>query len=183
MTAELINHPFLRTANWVLVTGLAAAGTYAISVDTFEGAVLLGLAVFGGSVLQVQRALPSSIMLLLIVAASVNAAGYIVGLWHERTMFDEIVHAFTTFAGMTAVIWMATREGRLLSGASALIIVASALLTGLILGLVWEGFEWVIGIIGDQRDTLVDLAMDSLGAVTASLLFTGFRARRAPART
>jgi len=40
----------------------------------------------------------------------------------------------------------------------------------------------VIGIIGNQRDTLIDLAMDSLGAVTAGLLFTGDRARRAPVR-
>jgi len=143
---------------------------------------LLGLAVLCGVAIHFQRALPSSIMLLLIVAATVNAAGYILGLWHERTMFDEIVHAFTTFAGMTALIWMATREGRLLHVASALSVVASALLAGLMLGLVWEGFEWVIGIIGEQRDTLVDLAMDSLGAVAAGLLFTGCRHRRAPVR-
>ena len=173
----MIDHPFLRTASWLVVAGLAAAGAYAISVDTAEGAVLLGLAVLGGVALHFQRALPSSIMLLLFVAATVNAVGYILGLWHERTMFDEIVHAFTTFAGMTALIWMATRDGRLLDGASALSVVASALLAGLILGLVWEGFEWVIGIIGDQRDTLVDLAMDSLGAGTAGLLFTGWNVR------
>jgi len=151
---------------------LAVAGAYAIAVDTVEGAVLLGLAVLSGVALYFQHALPSSIMLLLIVAATVNAAGYIVGLWHERTMFDEIVHAFTTFAGMTAVIWMATRDGRLLEGASALSVVAAALLAGLVFGLVWEGFEWLIGIIGNQRDTLIDLAMDSLGAVAAGLLFT-----------
>ena len=143
---------------------------------------MLGLAVVGGGALHFQRALPSGIMLLLIVAATVNAAGYIIGLWHERTMFDEFVHAFTTFAGMTALIWMATRDGRLLDGASALSVVASALLAGLILGLVWEGFEWMIGIIGDQRDTLVDLAMDCLGAVAAGILFTGFQNRRAPPR-
>ena len=151
---------------------LAVAGAYAIAVDTVEGAVLLGLAVLSGVGLYFQHALPSSIMLLLIVAATVNAAGYIVGLWHERTMFDEIVHAFTTFAGMTAVIWTATRDGRLLEGASALSVVAAALLAGLVFGLVWEGFEWLIGIIGNQRDTLIDLAMDSLGAVAAGLLFT-----------
>jgi hypothetical protein len=158
------------------------AGAYALSVDIVEGAVLLGLAVLSGVALHFQRALPSGIMLLLIVAVTVNAAGYIIGLWHERTMFDEFVHAFTTFAGMTALIWMATRDGRLLDGASALSVVASALFAGLILGLVWEGFEWLIGIIGNQRDTLVDLAMDCLGAATAGVLFTGFQDRRAPAR-
>ncbi len=174
----MIDHPFLRTASWSIVAGLFAAGAYAIPVDPVEGAVLLGLAVLSGIALYFQRALPSSIMLLLIMAATVNAAGYIVGLWHERTMFDEIVHAFTTFAGMTAVTWMATRDGRLLEEASAVSVVAAALVAGLVLGMVWEGFEWLIGIIGNQRDTLIDLAMDSLGAVAAGLLFTAYRARR-----
>ncbi len=178
----MIDHPFLRTTSWLTIAGLAGAGAYAISVDRVEGAVLLGLAVVGGGALHFQRALPSGIMLLLIVGATVNAAGYILGLWHERTLFDEIVHAFTTFAGMTALIWMATRDGRILNRASALTVVGFALLAGFILGLIWEGFEWVIGIIGNQRDTLIDLAMDSLGAVTAGLLFTGDRARRAPVR-
>jgi len=179
-TANLIDHPALRTASWLIVAGLAAAGAYPLTVDTVEGAVLLGLAVLGGAALHFQRALPSGIILLLIVAATVNAAGYILGLWHERTMFDEIVHAFTTFAGMTALIWLATRDGRLLHRASAFSVVESAFLAGLVLGLVWEGFEWAIGIIGNQRDTLVDLAMDSLGAVTAVLIFAGFRTRLAP---
>lgn len=178
----MIDYPFLRTASWLAIAGLAAAGAYALSLNIVEGAVLLGLAVVGGGALFFQRALPSGIMLLLIVAATVNAAGYIIGLWHERTMFDELVHAFTTFAGMTTLIWMATRNGRLLDGASALSVVASALLAGLILGLVWEGFEWVIGIIGSQRDTVVDLAMDCLGAVTAGVLSTIFQARHSPVR-
>ncbi len=80
---------------------------------------------------------------------------------------------------MTALIWMATRDGRILNGASAFSVVASALFAGLVFGLVWEGFEWVIRLIGGQRDTLVDLAMDSLGAVTAGILFAGFEVRRA----
>ena len=74
------------------------------------------------------------------------------------------------------------RDGRLLDGASALSVVVSALLAGLILGLVWEGFEWVIGIIGNQRDTVVDLAMDCLGAVMAGVLSTIFQARHSPVR-
>lgn len=44
------------------------------------------------------------------------------------------------------------------------------LIIGLVLGFVWEGFEWVIGIIGDRHDTIVDLAMDGLGAILAALL-------------
>ena len=38
----------------------------------------------------------------------------------------------------------------------------------LAMGLLWEGFEWVIGIIGSPRDTAVDLAMDVLGGLLAA---------------
>lgn len=165
----------------MIVAGLAVAGAYSLTADMMEGAVLIGLALIGGVALHFQRTFPSAIILLLIVAGTVNAAGYILGLWHERTLFDEIVHAFTTFVVMIALLWMATRDGRPLSQASGPSVVVSALVAGLVLGLAWEAFEWIIGIIGDQRDTLVDLAMDSVGAVTAGIVFASLRGRRAPA--
>lgn len=149
-------------------------------VDRMEGAGLIGLALISGTALHFQRTFPPVIMLLLIVAATVDAAGYILGLWHERTRFDEVVHAFTTFVGMIALLWLATRDGRSLPRASGPSIIVSALVAGLVLGLAWEAFEWMIGIIGSQRDTLVDLAMDSLGAVAAGIVFAGLRRGRAP---
>lgn len=170
----------MRTIAWLIVAGLAVSGGYALTVDMVEGAVLIGLASISSVALHFQRTFPSAIMLLLIVAGTVNAAGYILGLWHERTLFDEIVHAFTTFVGMIALLWMATRDGRPLSQASGPSIIASALVAGLVLGLAWEAFEWTIGIIGNQRDTLIDLAMDSLGAVAAGIVFAGLRGWRAP---
>lgn len=142
---------------------------------------MLGLAVFGGVTLFFQRTLPSSIFLLLVLAASVNAAGYVIGLWHERTLFDESVHAFTTFAVMTAIAWVSQMSGRF-AAASGFQILALTLFAGLVLGLLWEGFEWAIGIIGNRRDTLIDLAMDSLGAFVAGLCYTAHRLRRGAAR-
>jgi len=174
----LIDHSLWRSASWLVVAGLAVAGPYAVFAgDAVEGASLLGVALLGGLALHFQHALPSTIMLLLIGAAAVNAAGYVLGLWHDRTLFDEAVHAFTTFAGMLALLWVAAGRTHLLNGMSALGIVASALFAGLVLGLVWEGFEWIIGIIGNRRDTLIDLAMDSIGAVAAGILFGIYQAR------
>jgi hypothetical protein len=170
----------MRTFGWLIVTGLTASGGYALTVDVMEGAVLLGLALISGVALQFQRTFPSAIVLLLIVAATVNAAGYILGLWHERTLFDDVVHAFTTLVGLIALLWLATRDGRPLAQASGPAILLSALVAGLGLGLAWEAFEWTIGIIGSQRDTLIDLAMDSLGAVAAGIVFAGLRGWRAP---
>lgn len=167
-----------------MVAAFVAAGAYAIGVGTIgSGAALLGLAALAGLALRLQRALPSSIMLLLFAVAAGNAAGYVINLWQERTMFDEVIHALTTFAVMTALIWVTARDTRLLNDLSGLAVVASALMAGLILGLAWEGFEWLVGIIGNQRDTLIDLGMDSLGAVAAGLLFSSRQARRVPHST
>lgn len=176
----MINHRMMRTAAWLIVACLAVAGVYSLTADMMEGAVLIGLALISGVALHFQRTFPSTIMLLVIVAATVNAAGYVLGLWHERTPFDELVHAFTTLVGIIALLWLATRDGRPLSQASGPSIIVSALVSGLVLGLAWEAFEWAIGIIGSPRDTLVDLTMDSLGAVAAGIIFAGLRGSRAP---
>lgn len=179
--AALINHPFFRGASWLVVAVFAAAGSYELGAGAvIQGAVLLGLAVVGGSVLRFQRSLPSSIIFLLYLVVAVNVAGYVQNLWRERTMFDELVHASTSFAGMAALMWVTARRTRLLHGRRGITVVVSALVAGLLLGLAWEGFEWLIGIIGNRRDTLIDLAMDCLGAVAAGLLFSSPRARDAP---
>ncbi len=121
-------------------------------------------------------------MFLLCLVVAVNVAGYVLNLWRERTMFDELVHAATSFAGMAALMWVAARRARRLNGMRGIAVVATALVAGLILGLAWEGFEWLIGIIGDQRDTLIDLAMDCLGAAAAGLLFSSSRPGGAPTK-
>lgn len=106
---------------------------------------------------------------LLAGAALVNAAGYVLGLWHEETAFDEAVHLYTSFAVVAAI-------GRFAPGRWAfwgspprwwtLIVLGAAL------GLAWEAFEWVIGIVGSRRDTLIDLLMDVAGAAAAAVLLT-----------
>ena len=104
---------------------------------------------------------------LLVVAALLNAAGYALNLWREATIFDEVVHFFTTFVVTAAIgrLVVATRSVPNLTRLGVLMI-ASALF----LGIAWEGFEWLIGIIGATRDTVMDLIMDMVGAVFAALL-------------
>lgn len=104
---------------------------------------------------------------LLITAAGVNAAGYLLGLWHDETIFDEAVHFFTTFA-ITAAIGTALVRSGMLQATSRIYLVVPAL--GLLLGLSWEVIELIIGIIGGRTDTLFDLAMDLAGALAAAAL-------------
>lgn len=104
---------------------------------------------------------------LLIVAALVNAAGYLLNLWHEETVFDEVVHFYTSFAVVAAIGRAALAAGRLRRRGSRW---TALPLIGLVLGLAWEAFEYAIGIIGSRHDTLMDLAMDMAGALLATVL-------------
>ncbi len=138
----------LAEANWTGAAAWAACATVGVLALIFR------------------RALPPLFGLLLIVAAMVNTAGYVLGLWHERTMFDEIVHAFTTFAIVAAAGWLFLRERPQPEGKLIWIAVG----VGLVAGCAWEAFEYAIGMIGGLRDTLIDLIMDMIGAAAAGAL-------------
>lgn len=110
--------------------------------------------------------LPPFFGLMLTSAALVNAAGYVFNLWHQQTLFDESVHAFTTFAVMGAAGWFWLPATHRPSTRFFLWFGVA----GVLAGVAWEIFEWAIGIIGDLRDTLIDLVMDSLGLAAAGFL-------------
>ena len=111
---------------------------------------------------------------LLGGAVVVNAAGYLLTMWHEETLFDEAVHLYTSFAVVASI-------GRLAVGPSALpdrwASWWALLMVAVVLGLAWEMFEWAIGIIGTPRDTIVDLVMDSAGGALAAALIPRIRRR------
>ncbi len=113
---------------------------------------------------------------VLGLAALANVAGYVFSLWHDETVFDEIVHLFSTFAVISAIGKAAVTAGRLAPSATFFI---SLVALAVVLGVLWEAFEWLIGIIGGRHDTLMDLAMDTLGAVFAALLINGVFANNA----
>lgn len=91
-------------------------------------------------------------------------------------MFDEVVHGFAFFAGMSAAGWFVLQQRPGMTG-----LFWKAALAALVAGLAWEAFEWMIGIMGDTRDTLIDLLMDMIGALSAAALLRKFVADRTPA--
>jgi hypothetical protein len=161
-----LSHPIWVAGDCILSLGLSLAGaTAAMHGHWATAAAWLVCASIGVGAIVFRKALPPFFGLLLTVGASVNTAGYVQGLWHERTPFDEIVHGFTAFAGMAAAGWFVLRRRSQLVG-----LFWKAALIGLLVGLAWEGFEWAIGIMGDLRDTIIDLVMDTAGALAAAAL-------------
>ena len=166
----VLDHRHYRTAAEALVLLLlGVAGYFILAQRWFDAAASGSLALLGAAFLGARDRLPSLFSLLFLVAAAVNAAGYIFSLWKSPVWFDEAVHAGTSFTIMAAVGWLLLGRSRLsASGQKSRFILAVGAI-GIALGIGWELFEWLIGIIGDTRDTIVDLVMDTIGALLAAL--------------
>lgn len=174
MMNVMIGQSFIRHAafTWGNVAVLVAALgllVWNVSAGHLDDA-LVWVAVSGFTVviLQVRGKLPPLFGFCLAVVAAANSAGYTMTLWHEGTAFDETVHALTTFAGTAALGWGLLSAGKLPRSRARLVTIVIGL--GVLLGLLWEGIEWLIGIIGNPRDTAIDLVMDALGASMAAAL-------------
>lgn len=117
---------------------------------------------------------------LAAAAAALNVLAYALSLY-ELAWFDEALHAFTLFALTFIVACLLRRD---LAAARMLPYCAILVACGLALGTLWEFAEWGYdmfsrgnSILGKQ-DTMVDLVLDTVGAVLAALLALA-RARQA----
>jgi hypothetical protein len=165
-----------RLAAWVGQALLA----FFVAVALFQGNWLnaLTLAFFLGiSFVFVIRddKLPTLFDFLFVLAALLNAMGWVWSFFSMPGPYDEIVHAYTTFAITLALSFLVYgsmlnifRQHRVLY----LLTIASF---GIAIGALWEVAEWSAGkilsteVIESLDDTIIDLIMDSLGAVLAAV--------------
>ena len=177
MTPAFLDHSAWVWACRALLAMALLYGCWALFASSWtETLVSAAVALIALAALHGRDRLPIFFGLSIAIAAAVNAAGYVFALWHEVVAFDEAVHAYSGFAGIAAIGWGMLRA-RALAGWSPPWLVAAMLGIGLLLGIAWEGFEALIGIIGSRRDTLIDLAMDCAGALVAALLLCRVKAR------
>lgn len=111
--------------------------------------------------------LPAIFNLLFVIAALLNAAGWVWGLYGRIPGYDEVAHFFTSFAVALAlgypVLRILTTAGVGGHRIFFFLVVASF---GITLGALWEVFEWAALI--REPDPVIDIIMDTLGAATAS---------------
>lgn len=114
--------------------------------------------------------------IFIVVGLGVHITAEVQG-WYSGTDVDVWTH-FLGFLAITATILNLNLRGRkgnwLLSTSPAVITIVFALITGLL----WEGFEEVVAYLqifpnltNDFWNSLQDLLMDVLGAITAAYLF------------
>jgi len=167
--AQWIDHRAFAWLSRGLLAAVVAGLSWACAMASWADAVAsAAIAAVIAAILFGWPRLPSLLAFLLAVAATVNGAGYAFKLWHDETLFDEVVHAFTSFAGMAAIGW-ALLQRQPQAGSHARLI-ANVIGIGFALGILWECFEWLIGIIGRPRDTAIDLLMDGAGILAAAVL-------------
>ena len=117
---------------------------------------------------------------LLGLAAAANAAAYLLGLWDRFVWYDDVVHFYATFA-LTLVLGLYL-YGPVLTGArtAALPLVLVIASVGLAIGSLWELAEWAYDgyvpgdVIQGKVDTMLDLALDTAGALLAGALAVYF---------
>lgn len=113
---------------------------------------------------------------LLIAMGLINVAGYAFDLYQRFWWFDRVLHACTILA-MT--LWLAifvfntTLNSKLDGSLLYICLVASV---GVALGALWEVAEWGFDLVmaGDlikgKHDTMLDVVMDTIGAILAGIL-------------
>jgi len=165
-----------RVAAWVGQALLTIAVIAALSQGKWQNA--LGLALFLVAslafVVMVDR-LPTLFDFLFVLAALLNAGGWVLGLFYQPGLYDEIVHAFTNFAVTLALSFLAYSSMLIIFRNHKLLYLLTITSLGIAIGALWEVAEWTAGIvlstevIESLNDTIIDLIMDSLGAAIAAL--------------
>jgi VanZ family protein len=116
---------------------------------------------------------------LAFALLAVNVAGYAFDLYAAFWWFDRILHAATilalTFWLTIMFVGEGAREGR------AILFVLLISSVGIAIGALWEVAEWVFDrfapgdVIKGKDDTVIDIIMDTAGAVAAAALALRYR--------
>lgn len=153
---------------WIGIA-LLAGGVFSVLmsgnwIGVFQGGLFLAGAL---ALILFNDRLPSLLVLLFVVAAVVNAAGWV---WNEyKTIFgyDEFAHLFTTFAvtlSLGFLIYWRMQHHFYDHQFHFFLVIASF---GISLGTFWEIFE--LTLLGRLLDPVNDLVMDSIGAILAGI--------------
>ena len=131
-----------------------------------------------------KRAERRTAWVLVVLGMLAALAGVVFDLYNRADWYDEIVHAYNFFAlTLLAAVYA---YGVVLTGARehGLILVLAVTVFGLGLGALWEMLEFAYdhfivkpNAILPKRDTIIDMALDTTGALVAGLVLLGMLRR------
>lgn len=111
------------------------------------------------------RALPRSLDAVPVLATLLSSPGYGVNWFYGANPYDETVHLLSgaLLGAVFAALLLADGRPR---PARRLVLLGAGF--GLVLGAGWEVFEWLTDLIGDEIDTLSDIALTAAGAAAGA---------------
>ena len=175
-----LDRPAFGYASYALLVPILVGAAYLLlNGRLYEGGALVALFAGAVALIAIDDRLPRLFTLLFVLAGAINAAGYTAELWGTPVWFDEFVHVFTPFTVTAAAGWLLFHRRDWQPHRRSLRFLGSIVALGVAIGVTWEVFEYVIGIIGGMRDTVIDLVCDTIGAILAGL-FCIWAARREP---
>lgn len=165
-----------RIAAWIGQALLSISIILAISQGKWQNALALALFLFASFVFVIRDdRLPTLFDFLFVLAALLNAGGWVWGLFYPPGPYDEITHAFTIFAFTLAFSFLVYRTILPIFRQHKLLYLITIASFGIAIGALWEVAEWLAGLILSTEviesldDTITDLIMDSLGATFAAI--------------
>lgn len=178
-----LHDPRLRSVAWGLVAVVTLGALYMLIRGRIgDAAVLAGFVTAAVAIGSWRHEVPALFTLLFGVVATINAAGYVFDLWQDPWWFDEFVHVVTPFAIMGALAWVLIDRDMAEPESNGWAYFGKILFLGLLIGFAWEGFEYLVGIVGDRLDTGIDLVADSTGSLLGAA-FCLWAAREGPDKT
>lgn len=173
-----------RILAWIGLFFLGIAVVFEVVQGNWQGTLtLIGFLVASLAFTLMDERLPRLFDFLFVLAALINAAGWVWGLFYLPGPYDEVVHAFTTFSITLALSFLV--YGSLLTTFRhhRLLYILTITSFGIAIGALWEVTEWVIGVINDLDDTIIDLIMDTIGAIVAALVSVWALQERIPSES
>ncbi|WP_203076777.1 hypothetical protein [Falsiroseomonas ponticola] len=113
------------------------------------------------------RRLPRALDAAPVLATLLSTPGYGLNWFHGANPYDEVVHLVSGLLAGAVFAGLVLADGRP-RGRRRL--AALGLPFGLALACGWEGFEALLGIIGNTADTLSDIALTAGGAVLGAAM-------------
>ena len=115
----------------------------------------------------------------LVIAMLANIAGYVWNLYNQIRLFDEILHAFTTFALTLPIALLLYQVILIGANSRPILFILTVACLGLAIGAVWEIAEWAYdqivpgNVILGKNDTIIDLMVDTIGSIIAGIVSVG----------
>lgn len=172
-----INWKGYRFAAWVGQTLLGIAVLSAAIQGKWQDAIALALFLIASFVFVVKDdKLPTLFDFLFVLAALLNAGGWVWGWFYAPGLYDELVHGFTMFAITLALSFLVYGPMLPIFRQHTLLYLVTITSFGIAVGALWEIAEWLAGkilvtdVIGSVDDTVTDMIMDTLGSGLAAII-------------